>query len=186
MRRETRSAQAAALAASRLTSTHLTSEEPGQRPRIHGEEIDKRGERSYRLLGGRPIIGPDSNKTKRMISALHNLKSPNMGVDISSRHRSKHRKYLKSTASYQRSGVATYHEDTSTFGGWKPSISVGDSLALPGEDLSRIQYADRNIAQWRRISEYLDRSPHVQVRLEEAIRQRLSLDENDVENTVPM
>ncbi len=82
--------------------------------------------------------------------------------------------------------VSAYAEDTSTFGEWKPTISIGDPLSLPGENLSRIQFADRNIAQWRSILAYHQGSSHIETFLAKAIEERLALDENDMDNTQPM
>ncbi len=82
--------------------------------------------------------------------------------------------------------IASFVEDRSTFGDWKPSISIGSPLSLPEEDLSRIQLADRHIAQWRLILEYQDGASHIQKILDERIKERLALDENDEENTLPM
>jgi hypothetical protein len=81
--------------------------------------------------------------------------------------------------------LAAYVEDRSTFGDWQPSIAIGDPLWCPGEDLSKTQLANRKIAQWRAILEYHDGSPYIQERLDQAIRERLALDDGE-ENTLPM
>ncbi|KAK0617871.1 hypothetical protein B0T17DRAFT_313821 [Bombardia bombarda] len=70
-------------------------------------------------------------------------------------------------------------------GNWRPDITINAPLFLPGENLSRIELADRKIAHRRFLVEiYPGLASHLE-RLENAIREREQLDENDVENTAP-
>ncbi|KAK1828535.1 hypothetical protein QBC39DRAFT_416801 [Podospora conica] len=69
---------------------------------------------------------------------------------------------------------------------WAPSFSIGSPLWLEGEDLSRIEIADRNIAQNRLMVEFYRGVPAFAEYLDEAIKERNQLDENDVENTLPL
>ena len=78
---------------------------------------------------------------------------------------------------------------TSAFGKWKPDVAFGSALWVAGEDLSRIEIADRRIACARlRVEHYRNaRNPAIfQEDLEKEIRKRAELDDNDEENTKPM
>lgn len=68
---------------------------------------------------------------------------------------------------------------------WKPSIVLNSPLWLIGEDPSRIEIADRKIAQRRLWKEHNGDSPYFADLLEQAIRERNLLDEDDEENTKP-
>lgn len=75
----------------------------------------------------------------------------------------------------------------SPFGKWKPDIAYGSDLWAHGEDLSRIEIADRRAARARlRVEHYGTRNPIFQQQLDEEIRKRAELDDNDEENTKPM
>ena len=93
---------------------------------------------------------------------------------------------MRAESSRREDVVSAYAEDTSTFGEWQPTISIGDPLSLPGENLSRIQFADRNIAQWRSILAYHQGSSHIEKFVAKAIEERLALDDEDMDNTQPM
>jgi len=69
---------------------------------------------------------------------------------------------------------------------WAPSAAIGSPLALEGEDLSRIELADRKVHQTRKWLDYYNGGPYFENLLQEAIREREQLDETDVENTKPM
>ncbi|KAK3393745.1 hypothetical protein B0H63DRAFT_459048 [Podospora didyma] len=69
---------------------------------------------------------------------------------------------------------------------WKPSITIGDSLWLPGEDLSRIEIAERRITQCRAWLQYYGATADFPQLLEEAISERNNLDEKDENNTMPV
>ena len=119
--------------------------------------------------------------------SVHNRSgfSQNRGYDLGSRQETT-KSSTRAESSKKEDLVSTYAEDTSTFGEWQPTISIGDSLTLPGENLSRIQFADRNIAQWRSILAYHRGSPHIKKFLVKAIEERLALDDEDMNNTQPM
>ncbi|KAK0751490.1 hypothetical protein B0T18DRAFT_457249 [Schizothecium vesticola] len=68
---------------------------------------------------------------------------------------------------------------------WQPSISIGSPLWLEGEDPSRIEIADRNIAQKRLWVEQYRGIPEFTKLLDEAISERGQLDENNVEHAMP-
>ena len=68
---------------------------------------------------------------------------------------------------------------------WQPSISIGSPLWLEGEDPSRIEIADRDIAQKRLWVQQYQGVPEFAGMLDEAINERRQLDENDVVNTIP-
>ena len=119
--------------------------------------------------------------------SVHNRSgfSQNRGYDLGSRQETT-KSSTRAESSKKEDLVSTYAEDTSTFGEWQPTISIGDPLSLPGEDLSRIQFADRNIAQWRSILAYHRGAPHIEKFLVKAIEERLALDGEDMNNTQPM
>jgi len=71
-------------------------------------------------------------------------------------------------------------------GTWKPPIAIGDSL---GENLSKIELADRKVEQWRAIADYhREHLPEalakVQESLDAAIRERNKLADT-AENRTP-
>ncbi|KAK3311804.1 hypothetical protein B0H66DRAFT_644926 [Apodospora peruviana] len=72
------------------------------------------------------------------------------------------------------------------FGVWKPSLAIGSSLSVEGEDLSRIEMADRKIIQRRTWLEFYGNTGYFPELLEKAISERTQLDENDEENTLPI
>ncbi|KAK3329468.1 hypothetical protein B0H66DRAFT_610338 [Apodospora peruviana] len=71
-------------------------------------------------------------------------------------------------------------------GVWKPSLAIGSSLSVEGEDLSRIEMADRKIIQRRTWLEFYGNTGYFPELLEKAISERTQLDENDEENTLPI
>ncbi|KAK0731406.1 hypothetical protein B0H67DRAFT_639809 [Lasiosphaeris hirsuta] len=75
--------------------------------------------------------------------------------------------------------------DVSVSGRWAPSIVIGSPLWLEGEDPSRIEIADRRIAQCRAWVEYYQGVSKFACLLEEAIDQRARLDEDNEANTKP-
>ncbi|KAK0657570.1 hypothetical protein B0T16DRAFT_453014 [Cercophora newfieldiana] len=68
---------------------------------------------------------------------------------------------------------------------WKPSIVLGSPLWLEGEDLSRIEIADRKIAQRRLWVEHYRGAADFPDLLEQAIQERNLLDPANEENTKP-
>ncbi|KAK3954384.1 hypothetical protein QBC32DRAFT_207938 [Pseudoneurospora amorphoporcata] len=75
------------------------------------------------------------------------------------------------------------------FGEWRPDIAYGSELWVQGEDLSRIEIADRRVARARLRVEHYRHAPSpaiFQQQLDEEIRKREELDENDEENTKPI
>ncbi|KAK0631775.1 hypothetical protein B0T14DRAFT_467970 [Immersiella caudata] len=68
---------------------------------------------------------------------------------------------------------------------WKPSVVLGSPLWLEGEDLSRIQIADRKVAQRRLWMEHYNGASDFPVLLDQAIQERSQLDPTDEENTKP-
>ena len=119
--------------------------------------------------------------------SVHNRSgfSRNWEYDLGS-HQTATRRSVRAESSRQEDVVSAYAEDTSAFGEWRPTISIGDPLSLPGENLSRIQFADRNIAQWRSILAYHKGSSHIEKFLAKAIEERLALDDEDMDNKQPM
>ena len=77
---------------------------------------------------------------------------------------------------------------TSPVGEWRPDIAYGSELWLPGEDLSRIEIANRRVLRARSRVEHYGSTPNpiFQQQLDEEIMKRAELDENDEENTKPM
>jgi hypothetical protein len=68
---------------------------------------------------------------------------------------------------------------------WTPSVALGSPLWLEGEDLSRVQIADRKIAQRRLWVEHYHGASDFPGLLEEAIQERSQLDPTAEENTKP-
>jgi len=68
---------------------------------------------------------------------------------------------------------------------WRPSIVVGSPLWVEGEDLSRIEIADRKIAQRRLWVEHYRGASDFPSLLEDAIRERNQLLPTDEESTQP-
>jgi len=68
---------------------------------------------------------------------------------------------------------------------WAPSFVIGSPLWNEGEDLSRIELADRKIAQRRAWVDFYGNSSHFSSLLHEAIEERERLDEGARENTTP-
>ncbi|KAK4444060.1 hypothetical protein QBC34DRAFT_195176 [Podospora aff. communis PSN243] len=68
---------------------------------------------------------------------------------------------------------------------WRPSIALGSPLWLEGEDLNRIQIADRKIAQRQLWLEHYNGASDFPALLEEAIQERNQLDPAAEENTKP-
>jgi hypothetical protein len=71
------------------------------------------------------------------------------------------------------------------FGAWKPSVVIGSPLALPGENLSRVELADRNAAAWQARCEFYDYEPYFTHMLSRAITDRRNLDNWDREHILP-
>ncbi|KAK3943718.1 hypothetical protein QBC46DRAFT_306881 [Diplogelasinospora grovesii] len=69
---------------------------------------------------------------------------------------------------------------------WKPDVAIGSPLKLHGEDLSRIELADRKIAQRKLWVEFYGEIADFPEMLEEALRERQLLDERSEENTLPL
>ncbi|KAK3694870.1 hypothetical protein B0T22DRAFT_477586 [Podospora appendiculata] len=69
---------------------------------------------------------------------------------------------------------------------WRPSIVMDSPLSLEGEDLSRIEIADRRIAQRRLWNDFYRGRADFPELLEKAINERNELDELDDENTKPL
>ena len=80
--------------------------------------------------------------------------------------------------------VGEYEGDSVASAQWEPSIVIGSPVSLEGEDLSRIEMADRKIAQRRLWAEHYQGAGDFLKLLEEALDERKQLDENDKENTV--
>ncbi|KAK3497564.1 uncharacterized protein B0T23DRAFT_402677 [Neurospora hispaniola] len=77
----------------------------------------------------------------------------------------------------------------SPFGEWTPDIAYGSELWVEGEDLSRIEIAERGIARARLRVEHYRNAPNpaiFQQQLDEEIRKREELDDHDEENTKPI
>ncbi|KAK4245936.1 hypothetical protein C7999DRAFT_15909 [Corynascus novoguineensis] len=68
---------------------------------------------------------------------------------------------------------------------WKPSIVLGSPLWLQGEDLSAIEIADRKVAQTRLWVAHYQGVPYFVQKHEEAIGERLKLNEALEQNTKP-
>lgn len=68
---------------------------------------------------------------------------------------------------------------------WAPSFVIGSPLWNEGEDLSRIELADRKIAQRRAWVKFYGNSSHFSSLLHEAIKERARLNEGAEENTTP-
>lgn len=68
---------------------------------------------------------------------------------------------------------------------WQPSIVIGSPLWLEGEDLSKIEVADRKVAQTRLWAEHYQGVARFAEMHQEAIQERAHLDEKDEVNTKP-
>ncbi|KAK3336749.1 hypothetical protein B0T19DRAFT_50138 [Cercophora scortea] len=75
-------------------------------------------------------------------------------------------------------------EDSSTK--WRPSIVIDSPLTLPGEDPSRIELADRKIAQHRLLTTTYPNHPDFPSLLDAAILERSLLSPLNDENTKPL
>ncbi|KAK4039851.1 hypothetical protein C8A01DRAFT_16211 [Parachaetomium inaequale] len=69
--------------------------------------------------------------------------------------------------------------------GWKPSIVLGSSLWVEGEDLNALEIADRKVAQTRLWADHYRGVPYFVKAHQDAIEERGQLDESAEENTKP-
>lgn len=76
-------------------------------------------------------------------------------------------------------------EPSLQFGRWKPSIVLGSSLWLEGEDLNAIQIADRKVAQTRLWVDHYRGVPDFVRMHQEAVEERSRLDETSEVNLKP-
>ncbi|KAK4458808.1 hypothetical protein QBC42DRAFT_313416 [Cladorrhinum samala] len=102
-----------------------------------------------------------------------------VGVPFPSRMRT------RSMARADEEDDPTQRQQTEVRRRWQPSIVIGSPLWLDGEDPSKIEMADRKVAQTRLWAEHYQGVAGFAEMHQEAVRERAHLDEKDEANTKP-
>ena len=86
-----------------------------------------------------------------------------------------------------QSNTNSQGDDTTegTSEGWKPSIVLGSSLWVEGEDLNALEIADRKVAQTGLWADHYQGVPYFVKAHQDAIEEREQLDESAEENFKP-